>query len=59
MSGTDWLRVALQHMQDDIEEIKADVKTLRDNQAEFRGKAIIIASVITLLINAVAIWFRA
>lgn len=59
MLEKDWLAETIREIQRDVREIKNDIRMLREHKAENHGKAIIVASLITLLINAIAILFRA
>jgi hypothetical protein len=58
MSDKDWLSETILEMQRDVREIKADIRILREHKAEMHGKVMVIAALITLAINAVAIYFR-
>lgn len=53
-----WLRVVIDQIQDDLTEMKADVKTLLEERAEKRGKVYVIVGLITVGINLLAAWLR-
>ena len=52
----EWLHAVLERMQADINEIKADVRPLRDFRLKMTGAVITISALSTLAINAVIAW---
>lgn len=54
-----WLKVVIEQMQDDMTEMKADIKQLLEARAETRGKTYVIVGIITIAINLAAILLRA
>jgi hypothetical protein len=56
--GKDWLSETILEIQRDVREIKSDIRMLREHKAENHGKVMIVAALITLVINAIAIFLR-
>lgn len=59
METSGWLRVVVEQIQDDLTELKTDVKILLEERAEKRGKIYVMTGLITLAINLGAILFQA
>ena len=59
MSETDWLRVTLERMQSDIDEIKQDVKVWHEFKFKLAGGVFVLSSLITVLLNLVGLYLRA
>ncbi len=58
MPEKSWLAETIGEMQRDLREIKADIRILREHKAETHGKVMIVAALITLMVNAIAMWFK-
>lgn len=59
MDDHGWLRVVIEQMQDDMTEMKSDIKLLLEAKAETKGKTYVIVGIITIAINLAAILLRA
>lgn len=57
-----WLKVVIEQIQDDLSEIRADMKTLLEERAESRGKRIaahaIVSGLVVFVYHLATIWFR-
>lgn len=53
-----WLKVVIDQMQDDLTEMKADVKVLLETKAKNEGKVYVLAGLITIGINLLAAWLK-
>jgi sensor histidine kinase regulating citrate/malate metabolism len=53
-----WLRVVIEQMQEDLTEIKGDLKILREERAEHKGRMYIVVGLITIGINLLAVWLK-
>lgn len=59
MEPNGWLKTVLDHMRDDIDEIRSDLKDIKDFKLKIINGVFIISTIVTLVINAIAlIWFR-
>lgn len=59
MDANAWLSELLKKMQNDINDIKSDVRDIRDFKLKIAGASILISATLTLAINAIAIWIKA
>lgn len=50
-----WLKVVIEQMQDDMTEMKADVKQLLEEKAESKGKQYVVGALISFVISVLAI----
>jgi len=58
MEANGWLKELLSRMDDDIQEIKTDVKRLSEFKWRIAGGVTVLCALITFAINAFAIWMR-
>lgn len=54
-----WLKLMLEKMQEDMSEMKEDIRLLREERAKQHGVAVVIAVIATCVINLLAVWLRA
>lgn len=58
----EWLKVVIEQIQDDLAEIRIDMKTLLEERAESRGKRIVthslVSAVVVFAYHLATIWFR-
>lgn len=55
MTEQGWLRVVIEQMQDDMTEMKADIKQLLEEKAESKGKQYVLIAMISFGINILAV----
>lgn len=53
-----WLELLLEKMQRDLDEIKADVKTLQKAKFKFDGAMIVICSLVSGCTTAIVLYFK-
>lgn len=58
MNESEWLHDVLNNIREDIIEIKQDVKDLREAKHKLLGGIFVVSTIITVVINVVAIWAR-
>lgn len=58
METNGWLKVLLEKMDDDISEIKNDVRILREFRWRVVGGVTVICVIVTVAIDLVNIWVR-
>ena len=58
MDGNDWIQHILEQMQADINEIKSDVKEVKEFKLKIAGGVLVLSALITFAVNAIEIWVR-
>lgn len=58
MPQDDWLKLFLEQMQRDIDEIKKDVKTLQEAKSKADGAIMAVSALISIIIGMVAAYLK-
>ena len=59
MAETDWLKVTLDRIQSDIDEIKDDVKMLHEFKFKIAGGVIALSTILTLILHVISLALKA